>query len=63
MNALLIDFGSTWTKLRAVTLDPVGVVACPQGAWSKNGNAMFMQPHGSRNSASHRAVHGAEPAL
>ena len=31
MNALLIDFGSTYTKLRAITLDPVGVLGCGQG--------------------------------
>ena len=31
MNALLIDFGSTYTKLRAVSLDPVRVLACGQG--------------------------------
>ncbi|HSS66162.1 MAG TPA: methylaspartate mutase accessory protein GlmL [Gammaproteobacteria bacterium] len=31
MNALLIDFGSTYTKLRAVTLDPIRVLASGQG--------------------------------
>ncbi len=31
MKALLIDFGSTYTKLRAVTLDPLNVVASGQG--------------------------------
>ncbi len=31
MNALLIDFGSTYTKLRAVALDPVRVLASGQG--------------------------------
>jgi uncharacterized protein (TIGR01319 family) len=31
VNALLIDFGSTYTKLRAVTLDPIRVVASGQG--------------------------------
>jgi uncharacterized protein (TIGR01319 family) len=31
MNALLIDFGSTYTKLRAVALDPVRILACGQG--------------------------------
>ena len=31
MNALLIDFGSTYTKLRAVSLDPLGVAAAGQG--------------------------------
>jgi uncharacterized protein (TIGR01319 family) len=31
VNALLIDFGSTYTKLRAVTLDPIRVLASGQG--------------------------------
>ncbi len=31
MNALLIDFGSTYTKLRAVALDPARVLASGQG--------------------------------
>ena len=31
MNALLIDFGSTFTKLRAVALDPVRILDSGQG--------------------------------
>lgn len=31
MNALLIDFGSTYTKLRAVALDPPAILASGQG--------------------------------
>ncbi|MDX1528326.1 MAG: glutamate mutase L, partial [Gammaproteobacteria bacterium] len=31
MNALLIDFGSTFTKLRAVALDPVRILGSGQG--------------------------------
>lgn len=31
MNALLIDFGSTFTKLRAVALDPVRILGSCQG--------------------------------
>jgi uncharacterized protein (TIGR01319 family) len=31
MNALLIDFGSTYTKLRAVALEPERILACGQG--------------------------------
>ena len=31
LTALLIDFGSTYTKLRAVTLEPPRVVAAAQG--------------------------------
>ncbi len=31
MNVLLIDFGSTYTKLRAVALEPARILACGQG--------------------------------
>ena len=31
LTALLIDFGSTYTKLRAVTLEPPRIVAAAQG--------------------------------
>jgi uncharacterized protein (TIGR01319 family) len=40
VTALLIDFGSTYTKLRAVELDPLAVVASGQGPSTVTTNVM-----------------------